>query len=376
MVSCTLWTLLQFVLAYISGLFTMILFNAFSDCSVSCMSFLSKYALLPAPESEQFAGDTRMPAVHTSVNVMKQVEDPSSVAETKVPAQATGSAAFESAVSPNLLNAKSRISHPGPHGLKFIHISKTGGTTVEEIGQRLPDKLNWGMFDRPFYGYQHNRFRHLPVNKRRQYDWFLIVRDPVDRFVSEYHCGLEGVNYMIARNHSNADFNNWLQQRLRKGETSGGHFIPMSDYLDPDPLVIQHIIRFENLEADLRHVLGLYNISLQNRKIPKRNNGQKRFFSRQNMSQETLAHIRYFYAGDFVNFGYPMPWQPGSSVVTFCDPSFWNGRECISDMASSYLTKGLHGHSETCAPSATSPALSVVVTPASIRISWWSRIAW
>jgi len=83
MVSCTLWTLLQFVLAYISGLFTMILFNAFSDCSVSYISFLSKYTLLPAPESEQFAGETRMPAVHTSVNVMKQVEDPTSVAETK-----------------------------------------------------------------------------------------------------------------------------------------------------------------------------------------------------------------------------------------------------------------------------------------------------
>jgi hypothetical protein len=83
----------------------------------------------------------------------------------------------------------------------------------------------------------------------------------------------------------------------------------MSDYLDPDPSVTQHIIRFENFEADLRHVLGLYNITLDKKykKIPKRNNGQKRFFGRKNMSEETLAHIRYFYASDFLNFGYPMP---------------------------------------------------------------------
>eukprot|EP00438_Fugacium_kawagutii_P020737 Skav225293 [mRNA] locus=scaffold4099:379953:380438:+ [translate_table: standard] len=161
------------------------------------------------------------------------------------------------------------------------------------------------MYDRPFYGYQHNRFRLLPETKRRQYDWFLIVRDPVDRFVSEYHCGFEGVNYMQARFHTNKDFNEWLQKRLRRGETSGGHFIPLSDYLDPDPLVTQHIIRFENLDADLRYVLGLYNITLG--KIPKRNNGQKRFFSRKNMSEETLMHIRYFYAQDFLNFGYTMP---------------------------------------------------------------------
>jgi hypothetical protein len=73
--------------------------------------------------------------------------------------------------------------------------------------------------------------------------------------------------------------------------------------------VTQHIIRFENFEADLRHVLGLYNITLDKKykKIPKRNNGQKRFFGRKNMSEETLAHIRYFYASDFLNFGYPMP---------------------------------------------------------------------
>ena len=278
---CSVWTLLHFVLAYISGLFTMILFSVFTDCSVSYKD-LARYTVLSVPDQEQSQPEIARNPTDSSENESKQAETRSANAKAEVETHdAPAKVAPEvPRVSPNLVNAEARIQHPGPYGLKFIHISKTGGTTVEEIGQRLPEKLNWGMYDRSFYGYQHNRFRHLAVKKRRQYDWFLIVRDPIDRFVSEYHCGLEGVNYMTARYHTDKDFNDWLQLRLRKGETSGGHFIPMSDYLDPDPSVTQHIIRFENFEADLRHVLGLYNITLDKKykKIPKRNNGQKRFF--------------------------------------------------------------------------------------------------
>ena len=295
--ACSVWTLLHFVLAYISGLFTMMLFNTFTDCSYGTLARYASISSLSVRDEEfQSSGGVQ--------NLQKPIVSDN---QSKQDAQAPATEPASSPVSPSLQNARARIRHPGPQGLKFIHISKTGGTTVEEIGQKVrPEKVNWGMYDRPFYGYQHNRFRHLSASKRRQYDWFLIVRNPIDRFISEYHCGLEGVNYMTARHHTNKDFNDWLQVRLRKGETNGGHFIPMSDYLDPDPSVVQHIMRFENFEADLRHVLGLYNIAW-NKTIPKRNNGQKRFFSRKNMSEETLAAIRYFYAGDFLNFGYPMP---------------------------------------------------------------------
>lgn len=207
--------------------------------------------------------------------------------------------------SPELLKSALRMRHPGPHGLKFIHISKTGGTSIEQLGINLPEQLRWGAWDREEYGYQHGAFRFFPAAKRGKYDWFLVSRNPVDRFVSEYHCGFEGVNYMQSRFHSEEDFNHWIQGRVRQGGTPGGHFITMTDYLDADPNVTQHIVRYENLNADLRFVLGLYNITFK--RLRHDNGGGKRMFRRGNVSNETLAYIRAYYAADFVNFGYPLP---------------------------------------------------------------------
>ncbi|CAE7579832.1 fadB [Symbiodinium natans] len=207
--------------------------------------------------------------------------------------------------SPQLLKSALRVRHSGPQGLKFIHISKTGGTSIEELGIHLPEQLHWGAWDRAEYGYQHGAFRFFPPAKRQKYDWFLVSRNPVDRFVSEYHCGFEGVNYMQSRFHTQKDFNDWIQGRLRQGGTPGGHFIMMTDYLDADPNVTQHIVRFENLDADLRFVLGLYNITLK--RLRHDNGGGKRMFTKRNISNETLAYIRAYYAADFVNFGYPLP---------------------------------------------------------------------
>ncbi|CAK9028424.1 unnamed protein product [Durusdinium trenchii] len=300
MASCSLCTLLQFVLAYVSGIFTMYLAFMFSANTLT----------LPAMSLGLVPGAVVIDSKNLSTSQQNQSGNFLEKSTPNMSNVSQNVTAHESSnqnqtVSPHLLNASSRVLHPGPFGLKFIHISKTGGTTVEEIGNQIrPDKLAWGMYDRPFYGYQHNKFRHFPAEKRRKYDWFLVVRDPVERFVSEYHCGFEGVNYMQARFHTEKDFNDWLQQRLRKGGTAGGHFIPQVDYLDPDPLVTQHIIKFENFEADLRYVLGLYNISFK--KLAKRNNGQKRLFSRRNISAETMGYIRSYFAGDFVNFGYDM----------------------------------------------------------------------
>lgn len=286
-----LQTLIQFIFAYVSGVVTVIL----SRDSIGGADVRSLWAL-GAPASS-------VPAPETLLAKSRPLDANVSNASRA----ATEDASPEAAISPHLKGAHTRIRHPGPHGLKFIHISKTGGTSIEELGNKLPEKLGWGAYDRKFYGYQHNRFRSFPAEKRRLYDWFLVVRNPIDRFVSEYHCGFEGVNYMQARFHTNKDFNDWLQVRLRQGQTPGGHFIPQSDYLDPDPEVTQHIIKFENMDADLRHVLSLYNISYPEKKLAKRNNGQKRFFSRKNITEETMGYIRFYYSGDFLNFGYPMP---------------------------------------------------------------------
>ena len=69
--------------------------------------------------------------------------------------------------------------------LKFIHITKTAGTTIEQIG--LINNIKWGLNHKEYKNH------HKPLNQQKQelikkYDWFMIVRNPYDRIISELHC--------------------------------------------------------------------------------------------------------------------------------------------------------------------------------------------
>ena len=69
--------------------------------------------------------------------------------------------------------------------LKFIHITKTGGTTIEEIGKE--NNINWGRFHKE-YKIWHQPLIEINNFKIQKYDWFMIVRNPYDRIISELHC--------------------------------------------------------------------------------------------------------------------------------------------------------------------------------------------
>ena len=43
--------------------------------------------------------------------------------------------------------------------LKFIHITKTGGTTIEEIGKE--NNINWGRFHKEYKNW------HEPLNEKK-----------------------------------------------------------------------------------------------------------------------------------------------------------------------------------------------------------------
>ena len=73
--------------------------------------------------------------------------------------------------------------------LKFMHITKTGGTSIEAAGKRL--NVSWGKFHtfaEKAYGLWHD----LPTKRNpsliRKYDWFTVVRNPFSRVVSEFWC--------------------------------------------------------------------------------------------------------------------------------------------------------------------------------------------
>lgn len=187
--------------------------------------------------------------------------------------------------------------------LKFIHITKTGGTAIEDWAKA--HGLHWGRFHseyrapgRPGSPW-HHPFPLLPSSLRHRYDWFMVVRDPVERIVSEYYCPWTGTK--SPETDTEDAFNKFVQSSLDGSRVlQPGSFQTMSDYLDPSS--VQHILHFETLGLELVRLLRAYNISFDG--MPRKNVAKGQKFNSSNLWPQTLKMIRAKYAADFENFKY------------------------------------------------------------------------
>jgi len=245
-----------------------------------------------------------LPALQSASDMLGMLQSDSPFADSAwhPPAPAAASAApvepvtlpTPSSPSPQLLESSRKIPSEGRKKLKFIN-SQIGGNLIKEMLTTPPHKFGRDPAEPGMHFFE--PFRHLSQGRRRKYDWFFVVREPVDRFLAFYACCSRAVNHTVR------DFNEWLQSQLRAA-TNKGAFSRLTDYMDADFAVLQHVIHFENLAADLRHLLPLYNFSLDELPTPP---PEIRRFVRQDISEETMGFIRTYYMGDFVNFGYPVP---------------------------------------------------------------------
>ena len=69
--------------------------------------------------------------------------------------------------------------------LKFIHITKTGDTSIEDIGKN--NNIIWGRFHEE-YGWWHEPFIRKHESLKSKYNWFTVVRNPYTRVISEFYC--------------------------------------------------------------------------------------------------------------------------------------------------------------------------------------------
>ena len=185
--------------------------------------------------------------------------------------------------------------------LRFIHVSKTGGQSIAVAAKRQAN-IDWGMNDTD-YGIGIHCHRLLSdVNgpslkndtMKNKYDWFMVVRNPYERAVSEYNWS--GVDMNI---------NIYLKRMISDIEMgfieSGQHIVEQYKYLEAKYTI--HVLRFENLDEEFSELMKKYGYSIE---LKKRVNVSQKSASIKDLSLETIEYINKVYEKDFTTFGYEM----------------------------------------------------------------------
>jgi hypothetical protein len=187
--------------------------------------------------------------------------------------------------------------------LKFIHITKTAGSAIEKAG--IKHKIQWGMYHKEYQGW-HEYFPLKNKKLKDKYDWFMVVRNPYERILSEYYCEWGGIGKKNIIHNQN-QMNQYLMDKIKTYELKGkygDHYSPQHKYVDKNYKI--HILKFENLENDFNHLMKLYHLShIQLLKVnskEEKNNVIK--FTIKDFSPELIRLINNVYDLDFSNFGY------------------------------------------------------------------------
>jgi hypothetical protein len=223
--------------------------------------------------------------------------------------------------------------------LAFVHITKTAGTSIEELGWM--HGVYWGRHDphmrRLTYGLPNrgSEFWHVPAKYYREdvlkevlerADLFAVMRDPVDRVISEYYCKWggpqrgprQGGPQRGQRDGPNqrgqptpASINQWIKERLEtelanlSGRFTYGHWVPQYMYLydkhGRQIVADENIVLFERLHEDMNRLLARYGYPFRMEDVEVLNRNAK-VFTRDDLTKENLELIHKVYSADFQKY--------------------------------------------------------------------------
>ena len=225
--------------------------------------------------------------------------------------------------------------------LKFIHISKTAGSSIEHIGKN--NNIKWGIFHKE-YNHWHEPFSTKEKKLQYKYDWFLICRNPYKRIISEFYCRWGGIGKYenLIQNIEKEQFNNFiiniinhnvnnnyrrtisrktisrktmdknkiiyqiLNNRIKNKDmcisASLYHYIPQYLYISQYKDVKVHTLRFENLKKEFDDLMKEYNLDITLNLH--KNKGKIKKFRVNDLSDEAISLINDVYHKDFEIFGY------------------------------------------------------------------------
>jgi len=224
--------------------------------------------------------------------------------------------------------------------LEFVHITKTGGTAIEAYAAKTGVK--WGAchygvgalrkYDTCLhkdlnprkYGSLSNsdenelpneltRFKFLPwhtpphwfkENPLAGSKTFAVIRNPYDRVVSEYYSKWGGYYEVAGCDNNPKVMNDWIQEKAKTYVSSNGHFLPQHYYVynTKGEKVVDHILRFENLDEDFSKLMKKYSLNVRLGKEDVRDKDCT--LTADNLSKETIEIINTIYSEDFSLLGY------------------------------------------------------------------------
>lgn len=143
--------------------------------------------------------------------------------------------------------------------LKFIHIPKTGGTSIEESAKK--NNLLWGKYDTSLKGYKNISPWHCPQEISPY--CFCVVRNPFDRFISEFY------NATSINNYNSEKLNDFIQIKIPQIKDNinidDNHFLPQYMFTEKCHIIIS----FDNLQNNLNNLMKIFNLpSLVLQKLP------------------------------------------------------------------------------------------------------------
>lgn len=216
--------------------------------------------------------------------------------------------------------------------LELLHIPKTGGTALEKAA--LNSGINWGIChykvssevgcqNPDFTGSReknlevtrlrpherwHTPLQYFESNPLQDADTFAVIRNPYDRYISEYYCKW-GSRGGPKKNKNDPDvMNRYLQQRIPE-EFKAAHWIPQHYFIydENGQRLVDHILHFENLHEEFAALMKAYDMDVV-LPIPEKKNhasNDKRLTAK-DLYPETLEIINRVAAKDFVIGQYKM----------------------------------------------------------------------
>lgn len=213
------------------------------------------------------------------------------------------------------------ISHQ--HKFIFIHIPKTGGTSIEEALRDESCQLLAGAWD-------YTRARHAPLNhltlqeladsglvtpaQINAYFKFCFVRNPWDRLISEVSCRWMSPWFSDMP----------MEQRIRYACTQAAkptgianHLRPQVDFVTADGFQLDFIGRFEQLEEDFEEICRLLSIKAT---LPHRNRSDHRPYQ-EYYDAESQALTATTYQRDIAAFHYTFAGEAHKRTLKSASPS-------------------------------------------------------